>query len=477
MLTRSELERLSKPELVEIILALQSRYEQLERRLEARVAELERQLGQNPRNSHRPPSSEGYRKPPSPSRQEQREAGRTSGGQKGHPGSTLAMVVADDEQIRKLWPQACEGCGAELAGEGEVAVRAQVHDVPPLKLAVTEWQVMERRCSQCGRRCRGRLPEGIVPGAQYGPGLRAFMVYLPVMHMVPWERTGQVLGDLLGATVSEGSIATSLRSCAEKVESVVAGIRDALDKAPVAHFDETGLRVDGRLHWLHTAGTSELTYYAVDRQRGRDAFARIGILPTFGGVACHDAYESYLGYDCPHALCNAHLIRELTAVSEGVGQSWATDLLAVLREAHHRRKRSGRLSPHAQRAIHRRYRRLIRDGRQANPFVVGKTPVSRNGRIRRTPAQRLLLRLADHEDDYLLFLSDPAIPFDNNLAERDLRMMKVQQKVSGCFRTLPGAQSFCTIRSYLSTMQKQGVEVLDALKSVFQGAPLTPQLV
>lgn len=471
MLTRQELESLSKPELVDLCLTLQAAIQ----RLEARVSELEQRLNQSSRNSHRPPSSEGYRKPPSPTRRAQQAAQRLPGGQEGHEGSTLAMTKTPDH-VEVLWPERCAGCGASLSGEGRLAVRGQVHELPPIQLAVTEWRVMERICPGCGQACRAQLPAGVVPGAQYGPRLKAAMVYLPVEHLMPWQRATRLLKDLVGAGVGEGSLGQALERCAAGVAPVVQAIKDALIEADLAHFDETGARVAGRLRWLHTAGTTTLTYYAIHGKRGRAAHADIGILPAFGGMACHDAYESYLGYGCSHALCNAHSVRELTGVAEATSQSWASDLAELLPEIHHRRKEVGGLTNEEQAAYRQRYDELVHAGRQANPIGLSQYRAAKNGRIKRTPAQRLALRLAEKADDYLRFMTDPSIPFDNNQAERDLRMMKVQQKVSGCFRTETGAATFCTLRSYTSSIRKQGGDVLEALTSVFQGQPIFPQL-
>ena len=478
MLNRQELERLSKPELVDLVLALQDMIAQQAatiERLEARVTELEQRLNQNSHNSHRPPSSEGYRKPPSPTRQAQQAAGRSPGAQEGHPGNTLAMVEEPDH-TEVLWPQQCSACGSELSGDGRLVVRSQVHELPPVRLEVTEWQVMERRCAGCGRACRAELPAGVVPGAQYGPRLKAAMVYLSVEHLLPWQRTTQLLHDVVGARVSEGCLGQALERCAAGVTGVVEAIKQALIDARLAHFDETGARVGGRLHWLHTAGTPTLTHYAIHTKRGRAAHADIGILPAFRGTACHDAYESYFGYACDHALCNAHSVRELTGVLEATGQVWANDLANLLRQIYHRKKELGALSEEERAAYRRQYDQLVRVGRQANPIDLAAFRAAGTGRIKRSAAQRLLLRLAEHADDYLRFMTDPAIPFDNNQAERDLRMMKVQQKVSGCFRTAEGAKTFCLMRSYTSTIRKQGGDVVEALTSVFQGQPVYPQL-
>jgi transposase len=485
MLTRRELEALSKPELVDLCLTLQATIQRLEAvvaqqeatiaRLEARVSELEQRLNQNSRNSHRPPSSEGYRKPTSLTRREQEAAGRPAGGQPGHEGSHLAMV-AEPDHIEVMWPEQCPKCGTELGGVGQLAARAQVHELPKTRLQVTEWQVLEGSCPKCGLACRGQLPAGVRPGAQYGPRLKAAMVYLSVEHLLPWQRTTRLLSDLVGAGAGEGCLSQALERCAAGVKPVVKEIRAALASRDVAHFDETGARVAGRLMWLHTASNAELTYYHVHSHRGRKAHDEIGILPAFRGRACHDAYASYFGYACDHALCNAHLLRELTAVAEATDQTWASDLAELLRAIYHRRKEVGALPDEVQVAYRRQYDQLVQVGRLAHPIDLSEFLAAGTGRIKRSPAQRLLLRLAEHADDYLRFMTDPRIPFDNNQAERDLRMVKVQQKVSGCFRTVDGAEAFCLLRSYISTVRKQGGDVLEALKSVFDGQPILPQL-
>ena len=272
-LSREELEALSKPQLVELCLQLQDTVERLEavvaqqaatiQRLEARVDELEQRLNQNSRNSHRPPSSEGYRKPTSPTRREQKAAGRSPGAQAGHEGKTLSMV-AEPNHTYVLWPSERCACGALLLGPGRLVGRAQVHELPPIQLEVTEWQLMERRCSCCGQASRAEWPSGVVSGAQYGPRLKSWLVYLSVQHLLPWERTTQVMADLAGVLVGEGTVATALTRCAQGVTGSLQAIKAAIRAAAVAHFDETGARVAGRLMWQHTASTPHLTYYAID---------------------------------------------------------------------------------------------------------------------------------------------------------------------------------------------------------------------
>lgn len=447
--------------------------------LGARLAELEARVNKNSRNSHKPPSSDGYGKPPSPTRRDQKAAGRQSGGQAGHRGTRLEMVAKPDH-AKPMWPEACGKCGKGLESEGQregqMVARGQVFELPPVRLEVTEYQVMEQVCPDCGCRCRGQLPEGVVPGTQYGSRMKAAMAYLQVQQLLPLDRASQLLEDLLGAAVSEATIADALASGATRLAPVLTGIKQGVVDSLIGHFDETGMRVAGRLQWLHTASTTRLTYYAMDAKRGRAAHARIGILPVYRGTAVHDGYESYRGYDCAHGLCNSHHLRELDAIAENPSQLWASELAGLLRQAHHWKK-TGKLTAARQAQIRKRYDIMVKAGRRANLFDLGASAARPgNGGVKRTPAQNLLVRLADHKDDVLRFVGDPHVPFDNNLAERDLRMMKVKQKVSGCFRTEEGARIFCAIRSYISTIRKQGFDVLEALTSVFNGQPIMPEI-
>lgn len=441
--------------------------------LSERVAELERRQNATSRTSHKPPSSDGYKKAPSPTRREQKRAGRKTGGQPGHRGTTLQMVAEPDD-VKAIWPARCSGCGKRMkAAGGDVAVRGQVFDVPPQRLETTEYRVMECTCTGCGRRSRGELPEGIRPGAQYGSRIKAVMTYLHVQHLVPLDRTSQLLEDLLGASVSEGTIVNALRHGTNRVASMLEEIQAALIDSPVVHFDETGMRIEGELWWLHTAGTSGLTYYLADPKRGRAAHERMGILPTFGGTAVHDGYRSYRGYDCVHALCNAHHIRELTAVHEATGQAWAEDLRALLCQAH-RWKQNGRLTPTRKKRIDRRYDALLRQGQLDNLFDMDKALAQiRNGGLKRSQAQILVRRLIRDKSETLRFVTSDAVPFDNNPSERDLRMMKVKQKVSNTFRTADGAAAFCAIRSYISTLRKQGADVLEGINALYELSPIT----
>jgi len=443
--------------------------------LAARMAELEARLSKDSHNSSKPPSSDALSRKPKSLRP---KGDKPTGGQKGHPGTTLCWSNQPDEILGHA-PSVCAGCGQCLdAVVPESCERRQVYDLPPMRLRVTEHRALAKLCPACGCLTHGAFPEGVTQPVQYGPGVRALCVYLQINHLLPFERTQQILSDLFGASLSEGSLANFLASCHQRLEGVEAAIKMAIPQAPVAHFDETGARIDKKLHWLHVAATESLTYYAPHARRGRPALEAVGILPAFGGTAVHDAWASYLAYDCAHALCNAHLLRELAFLKEQMRQPWAEQAIALLcdiKKAVEAAKTAGaeRLDPLARLRFRARYQWVVQEGMRANPPA---QPPFKRGRPKQSAARNLLDRMDRYRCCVLAFMDDFAVPFDNNLAERDLRMVKVQQKVSGCFRTLAGAQQFCRIRGYISTMRKQGADVLAALRSAFQGQPLVPAL-
>lgn len=443
---------------------------------QARIVALEEQRSKDSHNSHRPPSSDRPGGKPRPSKP-RGQTGRRPGGQTGHAGKTLKMV-SDPTTVVVHSPENCAACGEALGAGGRIVERRQVFDLPEVVLAVTEHRVLERTCSKCGAHSMGQFPAGVEPGAQYGSRVKSWLVYLSCEHMVPLARTVRILGDLCGTWVSQGTIENSKCECAGRVEPIREAIKAALRTQPVVGFDETGMKADKKLAWLHTAGTASMTAYDLDPKRGQEAMDRIGILPAFHGVAVHDAWDSYDHYACQHQLCNAHLLRELIAVHENTKQPWAAEMGDLLRTMHHKRKHRGSLTACQQRRFRKRYDELVWKGRRAHPisFSDWKANQGKKGPPKQTPAQNLLDRLQYRADDVLRFMTDPAIPFDNNQSERDLRMNKVKQKVSGCFRSQGSGQTFCLIRSYTQTMAKQGHNVLDALISVFDRKPLMPSL-
>jgi transposase len=446
--------------------------------LQARVTELERRLGRDSSNSSKPPSSDGLGKPARAQRRDAGQAqGRRPGKQPGAAGAHLAQVAEPDE-VRWHTPGRCGGCGADLADAPVVGVEArQVFDLPPLRLLATEHRAERRRCA-CGTTTAAAFPDHVRAVACYGPGVRALVCYLCVHQHLPVDRAAQLLADVLGAPLATGTLAAVLAEGAAGLDGFLATVRDQLAAAPVAHFDETGARVAGRLHWVHSASTSLLTLLSVHAKRGKVAMDQAGVLPRFAGVAVHDGWAPYWRYeDVRHALCGAHLLRELELITEEPGQGWAAgmaELLVDVKLACDRARAAGfqRVDDDARARLHTRYERLLADGQAANPSppVSGRRP----GRPRRSPAARLLARLDTHRVEVLGSLDDCRVPFDNNQAERDLRMVKLQQKISGCWRTPAGAEAFLALRSYLATARKQGRNPLAVLGQLFEGRPWLP---
>ncbi|MDQ2687078.1 MAG: IS66 family transposase, partial [Armatimonadota bacterium] len=441
--------------------------------------------------SSKPPASNGFKRAPKSLRP---KSGLKPGGQPGHPGTTLCLSQTPDVTCSHA-PATCAGCGASLEGVSPTGYeRRQVIDLPPLSLRVTEHRALTCVCPACQTRTAAPFPEGVSQNLshpiQYGPRIKALGVYLQEYHLLPFARTQELLTDLFGASPSkipspsEGTLLNALADCHARLCPVEAAIKQAIQEAEVDHFDETGIRVGKTLHWLHTVGTASLTFLACHAKRGRKAMDAIGVLPSFTGTAVHDAFASYSGYACSHALCNAHLLRELTFITEQgqvpgqTPQPWAEKMMALLlslKAAVEQAQAEGQSHLPSSRLddYEAQYGALVTAGLTANPACA---PSGKRGRTKQTPAYNLLVRLDTQRTAVLAFLHHFAVPFDNNQAERDLRMAKVRQKVSGCFRSEEGAAMFCCIRGYLSTLRKQGLPLLTALQSVFLGRPIMPNL-
>ena len=438
----------------------------------ARVADLERRLGQNSRNSNRPPSSEGYAKPKPKSRRQRGQRG--SGGQPGHPGTTLAQVE-DPDRVVVHRPRRCDGCHRSLRRARVSSVeRRQVFDLPEVRLAVTEHRVEHRRC-RCGQITMAATPDEVGAPTQYGPGVRGVATYLCAAQHLPVARAAETLADLLGAPVSAGSVVAWNDRAAAGLEAFTATVRDELATAGVVCFDESGLRVDAHLAWVHSASTPTRTLFTCHDKRGVDAMNDAGVLPAFTGVAVHDGWAPYRTYpNLTHALCNAHHLRELDAVADTAGQAdWADAMARLLAEVNttvDRARQDGAtgLHPDLLARYRTRYGQLIEAGWSANP----NSPARRTSK--RSPAVNLLDRLDTHRDDVLRFAADFTVPFTNNTAEQDIRMVKLRQKISGGLRTMTGARIFCALRSYLSTARKNGQHNLTVLRQLHQGKPWLP---
>ena len=455
------------------------------KRQEQRIGALEQELQELKKDSHdsgKPPSRDSFERKQQKrgSSRWERTGKRRRGGQPEHPGTTLRQVE-NPELITIHQVDRC-GCGRSLADEPvEEWERRQVFDVPPIQVEVHEHRAERKRCPSCGRRNGGEFPGAVTQPVQYGPRLQAVAAYLKNYGLLPYQRTAELFEDLFSIPISVGTLVNINALCGQQLAAVNETIRNELMSQPVVGFDETGMSMGGELWWLHVANTEFLTYYTAHRKRGREAFAEINILPDFGGVAVHDHWQSYFGYHCGHGLCNAHHLRELTFIEEQYGQAWASDLkdlLLRMKKAVESAVLDGRrrLYRPVRERFAAEYRRIINAGLGANP-PPPPAPSGRpkkRGRKRQSKPRNLLLRLARRWRGVLAFMYDFRVPFTNNQAERDLRMMKVQQKISGTFRSTDGAAAFCRTRSYISTIRKNGVNVIEALTSVFAGNPKVP---
>jgi transposase len=442
--------------------------------LQQRVQALEEGLAKDSHNSHLPPSSDRFVRQPKSLR---KKSGKKAGGQEGHPGATLQWHACPDEVI--VHPvTCCDHCQHDLQAVKPLQIEhRQVVDVPAPRLLVQEHQAEQKQCPCCQQITTAAFPAGVEAPLQYGMRLGATAVYLVQQQLLPWARTCEVLADLLGVHISEGTLASLIARCAENLEAVEQATKEALVKADVLHQDETGLYVKGMRSWMHVACTAQLTHYAVHHKQGKDALDAIGILPRFQGTSVHDGWRSYFLYTCAHALCLVHLVRELTFLAEEQGLSWAAELKTLLldmKEATDEAREQGltTLHPLEVEDWQAQFVALVAQADATTPTA--QAPPGKKGRVKQSAARNLLDRLIEDQEAVLAFLHRLVVPFDNNQAERDIRMVKVQQKVSGSFRSEAGATAFCRIRGYLSTLRKQGVDLLSALEATLRGHPVLP---
>ncbi|MCB9136899.1 MAG: IS66 family transposase [Caldilineaceae bacterium] len=470
--SREQLEQLNKPELIDVILLLQEHVVGLE----VRVQQLEDQIAKHSGNSSKPPGSDGLGKPKTKSLR--KSQGRKPGGQPGHEGQTLEMKSEPDHvQVHEL--NSCPHCASDLSAVAATDHRRrQVYDIPPVEIEVTEHQAEIKTCPGCRRKVEASFPEDVTQPVQYGPRLKAQAAYLNTYQMIPVARTCELLNDFYGQSPSWDFVRQANQAVASGIVPSLDEIERQMLTSKVVHCDESGLRVAGKLQWLHSVSTERLTLYNLHEKRGQEAMVHIGILPQLTDWIVHDHWKSYLAFDdCNHAFCNAHHLRELQFITDQYEQPWAADMAELLwtikQEVDESPPECTSLSSERLAHFDAEYDAILQRGFQANP-PPNPPAVKQKGRPKQTPPKNLLDRLLKHKTGTLAFMHNFDIPFDNNLAERDIRMVKLKQKISGSFRTTDGADTFCNIRSYISTVRKQGGNVIAALFDSLANEPFIP---
>ena len=441
--------------------------------LQSQVADLAAQVKTNSRNSSKPPSSDGPAKPSPKSLRG--KSGRKPGRPEGQPGATMELTEHPDRTVKHR-PAKCSCCGKSLKKAPVTAVeRRQVTDIPPVKAVTTEHQMLTVKCG-CGCETKAPAPDGVTAPVQYGPRIMGTGIYLWHGQFLSRDRACRALAELFGCAPSPGALAAAARKTAGFLAPALAAITRHLIACEVVHFDETGFRTAGKLAWVHSASAGKFALFTVHAKRGKDGMKAAGVLPSFRGIAVHDAWAPYDTFQdvAGHALCGAHVLRELVAVTEtgtDLDKTWAqqaTDALLALNQAAEAARAAGQDAIDAEtRTTHEDwYRKAAETGIALNAARQGKLQQKRNA---------LATRMKDREADYLRFAGDLRVPFSNNAAEQAIRMSKLRIKISGCMRSMAGAEEFCALRSYLATTAHHGIVALDALTAAFQDNPWIPQ--
>ena len=436
------------------------------------VSELLGKLNKNSKNSSKPPSSDVFLKKTNSLRQ---LSGKHVGGQFGHKGNTLQAVVAPDKIIEHNI-KSCSCCGIDISILGTLRYESrQVFDIPTLKLEVTEHRAVIKTCPGCSTENKASFPKEVSQPVQYGVNVNKAAVYLLNYQLLPLQRTSELFNDLFGHAISTSTLSTMNLKCFENLESFEKDITQKIKAALVVHFDETGYYVNNKRQWLHSASTKTLTLYMPHEKRGKEATDAMGILPSFNGNAIHDFWYPYQSYPCSHGLCNVHHLRDLTFCKEHEKSNWASNAIKLLLEIKEqcdtaKKENKAHLSIEQLLTNTTNYKNLLQQGNKEHP-PPPPNPKGVRGKIKKSKSRNILARFEQNQKSVLAFMYDFSIPFENNLAEQDIRMMKVKQKISGCFRTMTGAKIFARIRSYISTVRKQEENVINAILNAILGNP------
>lgn len=426
--------------------------------LKSRLAKYE-----NPKNSNNSsisPSQDPFRK----TKSQRKSSNKKPGGQHGHKGSKLNMRKDIDEIVVHDVTQ-CACCGNSLNEESSDYDARQIIDLPVITMKVTEHRRLKKNCTHCGKQNKGIFPENLVQKAQYGTNLKSLCVYLQNYQMLPYARCQELIYDLTGHRLSTGSLSNFQKQCTNHLEEYEQEIKKLLLQSSVIHADETGIRLNGKNNWVHVLGNAKMSLFGYDLKRGKQAMDKMGVLPNYEGTLIHDRFSSYFSYHCQHSLCNAHILRNLTYIKEAFQAPWASEMARLFILAKDKKHKNDELRKSYYSRVFKKYTALIR------PIIKGY-----NKKHKKTEEQRLAFALEKHKYLFLKFIKQPELPFDNNQAERDLRMIKVKQKVSGCFRSPCHAQYFATIRGYLTTIKKNNKDVLQNIKNAFANKPFIPIL-
>lgn len=462
-----------------LIATQQKQIDQLERR----VKKLEEQVNKNSKNSSKPPSSDGFNKPKSL----RKKSSRPTGGQKGHKGETLKQINNPDHIITHK-NNTCKKCGHSIENvEAIDCEKRQVFDVE-INIVVTEHQAEKKICPHCQNKSKANFPDDVNAPVQYGSIYKALGVYLNQYQLLPYKRIGDFFEDIVGFRPSEATIINFNNEIYDNLETAENKIKEAIIKSPVVNFDETGINIKGKTNWLHSASTDNLTFYAPHKKRGKKAMDDIEILPNFEGVAVHDFWKSYLQYeDCQHSFCNAHLLRELTGIYENNSeQEWALDMINLLCEINkevlkvREDEDKAELTSSQIKSFTELYNQILDDGFELNERLdkdrFPENDTKKRGRKKQSKAKNLLDRFQKYADGILMFMYNLDVPFDNNLAERDIRMTKLKEKISGTFRSEKGANIFSRIRGYISTVRKNDKSVINEIKNALLNNSYIPKI-